>query len=128
MSVYGKQWRIDGVTAGPIIRHSPTGGHYSVLFEREYATIEEIEGIDWAKPVIQSIGRARKPCLPEGYGFELVKIEYDSATRTYSAEVRVGSQYLGDVAGYQEHLAELDSKIAAQAAQLAELEAAYDDN
>lgn len=146
---YGKRWIIDGVTAGPISRHYPRNGHYTVAFEREYASLEQIERIDWSKPSLQNISScAVEPGLPEGYGFEVVKIEYDSACRTYRVELKTASQYLGDVTGYQAQITELEAaaaekdntisaqaaqlaenveKLAAANAQLAELEAVYDE-
>lgn len=146
---YGKRWTIDGVTAGPIHSVYPHTGQYTVLFEREYATLEQIEEINWAKPSVQRIGSYSERGLPEGYGFDVVKIEYDSGCRTYKVHLKTARQYLGDVTGYQAQIEELqaaaaekDSTISAQAAQLvdkeeslaaataqlAELEASYDDN
>lgn len=148
--LYGKRWMIDGVTAGPIHRHYPNNGRYTVIFEREYAFLEQIEKINWAQPTIRNISEhANEPGLPEGYGFDLVKIEYTSSGRYYTVTLQTASQYLGDVTEYQAQITELeaaaaekDDTITAQAAQLtaaendlaaanaqlAELEAAYDDN
>ena len=148
--LFGKRWMIDGVTAGPIHRHYPNNGHYSIIFEREYAFLEQIEKIDWEKPAIRNIsGNANEPGLPEGYGFEVVKIEYTSSGRYYTVELQTASQYLGDVTEYQAQIASLETaaaekdgtitaqaaqlaeseeNLAAASAQLAELEAAYDDN
>lgn len=123
---YGKQWIIDGVTAGPIDRVAGVNGCYTVLFERAYASIEEIESIDWSSPTVERIGVNRTVSLPEGYGFDVVKIEYWSNVKTYCVTLQTAAQHLGDVTGYQAEIAEKDSTIAAQAAQLAELEAAYD--
>ena len=53
---YGTHWTIDGVTAGPITRNYLGNGQYAVIFEREYASLEQIEGINWAKPSIEHIG------------------------------------------------------------------------
>lgn len=148
--LFGKRWMIDGVPAGPIHRHYPNNGHYSIIFEREYAFLEQIEKINWAKPTLRNIsGRTNEPGLPGGYGFEVVRIEYDSGCKTYKVTLKTASQYLGDVTGYQAQITELeaaaaekDSTITAQAAQLAEakenlaaanaqlaeLEAVYDEN
>lgn len=147
MLYYGKHWIIDGVTAGPINFSYPQNGYYTVLFEREYATLEQIEGINWAQPTIQHIWGGTEAGLPEGYGFEVVGIEYDSACRTYHVKLKTARQYLGDVTGYQAQIAELEAAaaekdstitvqtaqlveakedLAAATAQLAELEAAYD--
>lgn len=147
---YGKQWKINGVVAGPIQSHYGQNGCYTILFEREYASLEDIEGIDWSK--VELVRLNAHDCdkgLPEGYGFEVEDISYSHNARTYTVAVRTASQYLGDVTGYQAQIEELetaaaekDSTITAQAAQLeenektlaaanaqlAELEAAYDDN
>lgn len=126
--LFGKRWMIDGVTAGPIDRHYPNNGHYSIIFEREYAFLEQIEKINWAKPTLRNIsGRTNEPGLPEGYGFEVVKIEYTSSGRYYTVELQTASQYLGDVTEYQDQIAELeaaaaekDSTITAQTATISE--------
>lgn len=145
------RWLIDDVGAelimGPGIYQN---GRYSVDFSRNDATLEQIEAINWAKPTIKYVGpHGSEPGLPEGYGFDVTKIEYLSNSKTYRVHLKVGSQYLGDVTGYQAQITELeaaaaekDDTITAQAAQLtaaendlaaanaqlAELEAAYDDN
>lgn len=68
---FGKRWKIDGVTAGPISRHYPANGRYSVIFERDDAFLEQIEKINWAKPTIQRLSEdANEQGLPEGYGFK----------------------------------------------------------
>lgn len=130
MSFLGKRWAIDGVIAGQILRSS-VNGHYLITFEREYATLEEIEGINWTQPTVAYIhpfGNAPE-VLPAGYGFELVNIEYQHGTQYYQVEIKVAQQYLGDVTGYQEQIAELegaaaekDSTIAEQATQIQEQE------
>lgn len=147
---FGKRWKIDGVTAGPISRHYPANGRYSVIFERDDAFLEQIEKINWAKPTMQRLSEdANEQGLPEGYGFKVVDIKYNNSGRYYTVELQTASQYLGDVTQYQEQIAELessaaekDSIITEQAAQLArseenlsvanaqlaEVEAAYDDN
>lgn len=126
--VYGKQWKIDGVIAGSIDRYPGVNGRYTVLFERTCASIELIETIDWSHPTVERIGTGTTTALPEGYGFDVVNIEYLSAVKTYRVTLQVGEQYLGDVTEYQAQIAEKDETIAAQAAQLAELEAAYDND
>lgn len=130
MSYYGKEWLIDGLPTGLIMRNSPGNGCYVVVFEREYATLEQIEAINWAKPTIQYIGtHGNEQGLPEGYGFEVTAIEYYSGTKSYSVKIKTASQYLGDVTGYQDQIAvlensaaEKDSVIAEQAAQLQDQE------
>lgn len=108
---FGKRWKIDGVTAGPISRHYPANGRYSVIFERDDAFLEQIEKINWAKPTIQRLSEdANEQGLPEGYGFKVVDIKYDNSGRHYTVELQTASQYLGDVTQYQEQIAELESR------------------
>lgn len=121
---YGKQWKINGVVAGPIQSHYGQNGCYTILFEREYASLEDIEGIDWSK--VELVRLNAHDCdkgLPEGYGFEVEGISYSHNTRTYTVAVRTASQYLGDVTGYQAQIEELESQVdelTAQGAALAE--------
>ena len=85
---FGKRWKIDGVTAGPISRHYPANGRYSVIFERDDAFLEQIETINWAKPTIQRLSEdANEQGLPEGYGFKVVDIKYNNSGRYYTVEL-----------------------------------------
>lgn len=70
MSHYSKRWTIDGLPTGLIMRSVPGNGKYTVVFEREFVSLEQIEAVNWAKPTIEYIGpHASEPGLPEGYGF-----------------------------------------------------------
>lgn len=93
---FGKRWKIDGVTAGPISRHYPANGRYSVIFERDDAFLEQIEKINWAKPTMQRLSEdANEQGLPEGYGFMLVLSEYGQVgppRRRRDLRERKGSQ------------------------------------
>jgi len=122
MSYYGKRWSIDGVTAGPITRLIQNS-QYVVLFERQFASIEQIEGINWAAPTVEYIGNHEgEQGLPEGYGFDVSRIDYESGTKTYSAILKVSSQYLGDVTGYQAEITTLNETVSAQASTIQEQE------
>lgn len=119
---YGKKWKIDGLIAGFVMRMGP-GGNYRVVFERENASLEQIEAINWAKPVIEYIGpHGSEPGLPEGYGFDVVGITYDSGCKSYTVELKTASQYLGDVTGYQEEIAALNGTVAEKNAAIADLQ------
>lgn len=124
MSFCGKKWLIDGVPAGLIMGPKIyNNGRYSVDFSREHATLEQIEAINWAKPTVECLeANNSEPGLPEGYGFDVVKIEYLSNIREYRVHLKTASQYLGDVTGYQEQIAAKDSVISEQAAQLQDQE------
>lgn len=106
MSLYGTACKIGGVACGMVLR-SGVNGYYRAVFEREFASLEDIEGIQWDQPVIEG------DCiLPDGYGFTVEDIEYSAATRSYTVVLKVGQQYLGDVTGYQAQVEELNQKVA----------------
>ena len=130
MSLYGDKFKIGGLSCGLILRGS-VNGEYRVVFEREYACLEDIEAIDWSRPEV--VGEC---VLPAGYGFTVVDITYTHSERCYKVMLDVGEQYLGDVTGYtaqvsqlQEELTEAQAETAALQAQAreeeAELAAAY---
>lgn len=101
-------------------------GRYLVKFEREFASLEDIEGINWTKPAIE---HTNPQCpdefgLPVGYGFTVAGITYDSKTKSYTVELQVADQFLGDVTPYQEQIAQLESEAAEKDAAIAEKEAA----
>ena len=102
MSTYGKHWKIDGLISGPILEGRENGS-YRILFEREHASLDQIEAVHWDHPSIQR--------LPEGYGFTLVDIEYQHSTQVFFAKVKTARQYLGDVTGYQAQIDELTAQI-----------------
>ena len=127
MSLYGKRWLIDGLTA-VIMRSVPGNGQYTVVFEREFASLEQIEAVNWAKPTVEYIGpHGSEAGLPEGYGFEVADIRYQNSSRSYQVILKTASQYLGDVTGYQDQIAQLeaaaeekDDTISTQATQIQE--------
>ena len=125
MSFFTKSWKFDGVQAAFVMRGSQNG-RYLVKFEREFASLEDIEGIDWTKPAIE---HTNPQCpdefgLPAGYGFTVAGITYDSRTKSYTVELQVADQFLGDVTPYQEQIAQLESEAAEKDAAIAEKEAA----
>ena len=125
MSFFTKSWKFDGVQAAFVMRGSQNG-RYLVKFEREFASLEDIEGINWTKPAIE---HTNPQCpdefgLPVGYGFTVAGITYDSKTKSYAVELQVADQFLGDVTPYQEQIAQLESEAAEKDAAIAEKEAA----
>ena len=96
MSFYGKKCRIDGLPCGLVMR-GVVNGQYQLIFERDYAVLEQIEAIHWRRPNIEG------DCgpLPRGWGFEVKDIQYQSYNRSYLVTVQALEQYLGDVTGYQ---------------------------
>ena len=125
MSFFTKSWKFDGVQAAFVMRGSQNG-RYLVKFEREFASLEDIEGINWTKPAIE---HTNPQCpdefgLPVGYGFTVAGITYDSRTKSYTVELQVADQFLGDVTPYQEQIAQLESEAAEKDAAITEKEAA----
>lgn len=114
MSLYGKRWLIDGVPTGFIMR-SPINGQYTVTFEREFATLDQIEAINWANPTIEYVGpHKNEDGLPAGYGFEVADIGYQSTYKSFVVCLTVGSQFLGDVTGYHAQIKELEASLSAK--------------
>lgn len=132
MGFYSTKWKFDGVQAAFVTR-GIRNGRYRVVFEREYASLEDIEGINWAQPTIERTDfRVKNELgLPEGYGFTVEGISYDYSAKSYIVELSVASQYLGDATQYQSQISELqaaatekDATISQQAATIEALEAA----
>ena len=106
---YSNRTTIDGVRCTV----SPVGGlgsgKFRALFERELASLEQIEAIHWDMPQITGDSAG----LPEGCGYQVDDITYAHGTRTYQANFHVLTQYLGDVSGYQAQVARLETDLAA---------------
>lgn len=122
MGFYGKDITIDGVVCGLLMRGA-ANGEYLAVFEREHAGLEQIEAINWERPAV----RCKRDCdkiLPEGYGYRVRSITYDSGVRAYTVTFQVKEQYLGDVTGYQARIDTLEAGKANLERQLAEADEA----
>lgn len=97
MSLYSTDTKINGMP-GMVMRGMQNGA-YVIVIERENATLEQIEAIDWSKPNIEG-----KTILPKGYSYKLESIAYSSCDHSYRVIVHVARQYLGDVTEYQERI------------------------
>lgn len=102
MSLYKNEITINGIKCGLVLRE---GDGYLALFEREFAGLEDIEGIDWSAPDI-----AGDCILPEGYGFEVHDIAYSHGEKCWRVRLTPGRQYLGDVTGYQAQIDALEEQ------------------
>lgn len=104
---YSNNTTIDGVRCTV----SPVGGlgsgKFRALFERELASLEQIEAIRWDAPQISGDSAG----LPEGCGYQVDDITYAYNTRTYQVVFSVKAQYLGDVSGYQTRVSELEATL-----------------
>lgn len=105
MALYRNETTANGLRC-EVFRPGP-GGDYHVVFEREFAGIEQIEAIDWTRP--EWGGDVSQ--IPAGYGFEVSAIDYDHRLQTYTVRLRVQSQYLGDVTGYQAEIRRLEEDL-----------------
>ena len=114
MSLYGSKCQIGGLSCGLVLRGS-VNGEYRVVFEREFASLEQIEALNWDPPFIEG-----ECILPAGYGFEVRDIQYSANIRSYTVVLQVAEQYLGDVTGYQAQVAELQGTIQTQQNTIAE--------
>ena len=110
MSLYGNRCSIGGLSCGMVLRGA-ANGEYRAVFERESASLEEIEGIQG------------ECILPTGYGFTVRDIQYSAPARSYTVVLQVAEQYLGDVVGYQSQVAELEEGLARKDRELEETEA-----
>lgn len=119
MSLYSNKITIDGVRCGFVHRDGGLNGRYRAVFEREFASIEQIEGINWMRPVVKAPKKEQCP-LPVGCGFKVDRIAYDSGTKSYEVTFHVAEQYLGDLAPYKEDIAAKSAEISALTAELAE--------
>lgn len=120
---YGIDWYIDNVPVAMVMRASGNG-RYQLVVERSRATLEQIEAINWSHPTITAGKEQPGLGLPEGYGFDLLSIEYSSRSGNYDIVVAVAEQYLGDVTGYVAQVKELQQSVAQQASDLATKEQA----
>lgn len=102
MSLYGNKAKINGIPCG-LITWGNRNGEYVVYFERKYASLEQIEAINWRRPKLDG------PCeMPAGYGFDVKNIEYHMSERSWVVTLKVREQYLGDVTGYQAQIDALE--------------------
>ena len=98
---------VDGVRC-EIMSHPRPGGSFHVAFEREFAGIEAIEKINWARPVWDG----EISLVPVGYGFTVERIDYDHQLKLYNVQLKVQEQYWGDVTGYQAEIEALGQSLA----------------
>ena len=122
---YGVCAKICGVPLGTL--HRGGNGQYSLVFQRCDASLEDIEGIDWSRPVVtEAADRYRDSPLPEGYGFEVEGIDYSYSLETWTVRLRTQRQKLGDVTGYQIQVEELEKQIAEKENAIRDLESRPD--
>ena len=104
---YSNKTTIDGVrcTVPPV--GGLGSGKFRALFERELASLEQIEAIHWDMPQIAGDSAG----LSEGCGYQVDDITYANSTHTYQVTFHLLAQYLGDVSGYQTRVSELETTL-----------------
>ena len=83
------------------------GGHYIVRFDKADATLEQIEGIDWAHPTLVGTGDS----LPSSYGYEVEDIQYRYQYGNFQVHLKVKQEYLGDVTAYAAQVSQLQDQL-----------------
>ena len=106
---YSNKTSIDGVRCTVSPEGGLGSGKFRARFERELASLEQIEAIHWDSPQVSG----DVSLLPPGRGYLLDDIAYDHATRTYHVAFHLADQHLGDVSGYQTRVAQLETDLAA---------------
>ena len=104
---YSNKTSIDGVRCTVSPEGGLGSGKFRALFERELASLEQIEAISWDSPVIAGDSAG----LPAGCGYQVDDVTYAHSTRTYQVSFHVLEQYLGDVSGYQAQVAQLETDL-----------------
>ena len=104
---YSNKTSIDGVRCTVSPEGGLGSGKFRALFERELASLEQIEAIHWDMPQITGDSAG----LPEGCGYQVDDITYSNNTLTYQVSFHVQTQYLGDVSGYQAQVAQLETDL-----------------
>ena len=115
MSLYGSKFKIGGLSCGLVLRGG-TNGEYRCGIRAEYASLEQIEALNWDPPSIEGGGVS----CPQAMASPVKDIQYSAATRSYTVVLQVAEQYLGDVTGYQAQVAELQGTIQTQQNTIAE--------
>ena len=85
MSLYGEKFKIGGLSCGLVLRGS-ANGEYRVVFEREYASLEQIEALEWDPPILEG-----ECILPEGYGFMVKDRKSTRLNSSHSGQSRMPS-------------------------------------
>lgn len=112
---------IDGVTVNTILGGAWMGdGKYAVHIPRDGAELYDVERIHWDHPDIRYPADFDDLRLPEGCGFNVDRIQYDSLSREYVVSLSVQSQFFGDTEPFQRQINELSDAIEAIAAAYSE--------
>ena len=104
---YSNNTTIDGVRCTVSPAGNLGSGKFRALFERELASLEQIEAIHWDMPQIAGDSAG----LSEGCGYQVDDITYANSTHTYQVTFHLLAQYLGDVSGYQTRVSELEATL-----------------
>ena len=88
-------------------------GEYRRYSRREFASLEDIEGISGTDPRSRGVPPARRVRLHRD-------IQYSAATRSCTVVLQVAEQVPGDVAGYQSQVSELEEDLARKDRELEE--------
>ena len=115
MAFYGRRYKIGGLFCGHVMRMGIHGQTYQIAFEREFATLEQIEAIDREHLTVETLPTASTPCpLSSDYAYKLSKIDYNSDCRYYTVTIQMVRRLWGDVTGYQAEIDGLNETVKAK--------------
>lgn len=124
MSLYGQKWTIDGVPTGNVKRCGVE--LYKIIFEREYATLDDLDNINWNNPTVVKLIPSEECPLPSG-SFTQRSVSYNDKKRFFTVSITLDRECYGDVSAYvaeletkQEELDQKDASLAAMSSDLDE--------
>lgn len=109
MSLLGHEITVNGLRCAMVTRGRENGA-YTLTFEREFASLEQIEAVPWDNPTVEVVS-ALGTILPSGYGFEVTDIVYDYGPSCWKVSLAVSAQYLGDVTEYAAQIEQLQGQL-----------------
>ena len=107
------KYYIDGCEIKSVMRvPMRSDGSYVVRFPHD-ALLSQLEAINWDKPtiVLNEPRDTNKAYLPTGCGFLLDHLTYSSRPREWTAEIRMGEQYLVDASAIQAQVDALEADV-----------------
>lgn len=107
MSLLGHEINVNGLRCAMVSRRAT--GQYALRFEREFASLEQLESIPWGNPTIEVVSPLGTT-LPTGCGFELQDITLEYSCSCWVVTVALGTQYYGDVSSYVEQINTLEAQ------------------
>ena len=81
MSLYGEKFKIGGLSCGLVLRGG-ANGEYRVVFEREYASLEQIEALEWLRQIEAAVRKSYSEAKALVEAFEETGLESSLPTQS----------------------------------------------